>query len=269
VPMSLNLRRCLVGLAGVLAALALMSLAATTPAHAALGDRTLVRGAKGKDVRDLQALLRRAGFRVRIDGVYGRTTFINVRRLQRELGLRATGRFTRTDLRRTRIALRPATSNGGFSTESMNRTRAVSSRQAAGSRAVLTSDGLAIPPADAPESVKKVIAAANEIAHKPYRYGGGHGSNGDRDSGYDCSGSVSYALRNAGLMKGSMPSGSFSSFGRAGAGKWITLYTNSGHMYMVVAGLRFDTSGRARTGSRWQRDTRSSSGFTVRHPDGL
>jgi cell wall-associated NlpC family hydrolase len=268
VPMSLD-RRWLVALAGTLVAVLLCLAITATPAQAALGDRTLVRGAKGKDVADLQRLLRRAGFTVRVDGTFGRGTFVTLRRLQRELGLRVTGRFTRTDLRRVRIALRPASGNGGFGTDSMQRPRAVSAQQAAGSVAQLTSDGLAIPPADAPEAVKKVIAAANEIAQKPYRYGGGHGSNPDKDSGYDCSGSVSYALRNAGLMKGSMPSGSFSSFGRAGKGEWITIYTNSGHMYMTVAGLRFDTSGRAKTGSRWQRDMRSPSGFTVRHIPGL
>jgi hypothetical protein len=101
----------------------------------------------------------------------------------------------------------------------------------------------------------------------PYRYGGGHGR--WKDTGYDCSGSVSYALHGGGLLDASMPSGGFTSWGESGPGKWITTYANGGHMYMVVAGLRFDTSGRSRTGSRWQKSMRSSSGFTVRHPEGF
>ncbi len=133
--------------------------------------------------------------------------------------------------------------------------------------AKLTKDGLAIPPADAPQEVKDVIEAANRIAHKPYRYGGGHGK--WEDSGYDCSGSVSYALHGGDLLDSPMPSGSFTSWGEAGKGEWITIYTHGGHIYMVVAGLRFDTSGRGETGSRWQKAMRSPSGFTVRHPKGL
>src|SRR3712207_2056862 len=89
------------------------------------------------------------------------------------------------------------------------------------------------------------------------------------DSGYDCSGSVSYALHGGDLLDSPMPSGSFTSWGQAGKGDWITIYTHGGHIYMVVAGLRFDTSGRAQTGSRWQTEMRSPSGFTVRHPKGL
>ena len=255
----------------LLAAAATLVAAATgaAPAEAALGDRTLQKGTRGQDVRELQALLRRAGFPSRVDGVYGRGTFRTVRRLERELGLRVDGRFTSTDARRLRFALRPAEGTGGmgFSAEARNRSRAVSAQEAPGAKAQLTEDGLAIPPANAPETVKKVIAAANEIATKPYRYGGGHGR--WQDSGYDCSGSVSYALHGGGLLKSAMPSGGFTSWGEAGEGEWITTYAHGGHMYMVVAGLRFDTSGRARSGSRWQRDTRSPSGFTVRHPEGL
>ena len=134
-----------------------------------------------------------------------------------------------------------------------------------GAKAQLTSDGLAIPPADAPEEVKRVIAAANEIARKPY--GGGHGR--WKDSGYDCSGSVSYALYGGGLLRRSMPSGGFTSWGGSGAGKWITVYANSGHMFMAVAGLRFDTSGRDRAGTRWQKDPRPTQSYAIRHPEGL
>jgi cell wall-associated NlpC family hydrolase len=235
----------------------------TAPAEA----RTLSQGQRGADVRTLQKLLRQAGFPARLDGVFGRGTYRTLRRLERELGLTVDGRLTGAEMRRVRTALKPAEGSGGFSADAMNRPRAVSSQQAAGSKAQLTEDGLAIPPADAPDEVKKVIAAANEIAKTPYKWGGGHGS--WEDSGYDCSGSVSYALHGGGLLDRSMPSGGFTSWGDAGPGQWITLYANGGHIYMTVAGLRFDTSGRSRTGSRWQRSTRSSSGFTVRHPEGF
>jgi hypothetical protein len=136
-----------------------------------------------------------------------------------------------------------------------------------GAKARVTRSGIAIAPAGAPAVVKRIIAAGNRIATKPYRYGGGHGR--WNDSGYDCSGSVSYALHGAGLLKASMASGGFTGWGKAGKGRWVTIYANGGHMYMVVAGLRFDTSGLSRAGSRWQKDMRSAAGYTVRHPKGL
>ncbi len=101
----------------------------------------------------------------------------------------------------------------------------------------------------------------------PYLYGGGHGKWEDR--GYDCSGSVSYALHGAGLLEASMPSGGFMNWGDAGPGQWITTYAHGGHMFMTVAGLRFDTSGRSGAGTRWQADMRSKRGYSVRHPPGL
>lgn len=115
--------------------------------------------------------------------------------------------------------------------------------------------------------VQRVIAAGNRIATKPYRYGGGHGS--FRDSGYDCSGSVSYALHGGGLLKAPRDSTGFMSYGRPGPGKHITIYANPGHMYMTVHGRRFDTSARRISGSRWTSKPRSSAGYVVRHPAGL
>ena len=113
-------------------------------------------------------------------------------------------------------------------------------------RARITSDGLAVAPADAPEEVKQVIAAGNEIAKKPYKYGGGHGD--WTDSGYDCSGSVSYALHGAGLLQPPEDSGEFMSWGFSGRGEWITVYANGGHVYMKVAGhpLRHERARRGR-----------------------
>jgi len=136
-----------------------------------------------------------------------------------------------------------------------------------GPRARVASDGTAVAPEDAPEVVKRVILAANQIAKFPYRWGGGHGA--WRDSGYDCSGSVSFALAGAGLLGRPLTSGDFLGYGRPGPGKWITIYTNPGHIFMIVAGLRFDTSGRGRAGTRWQDAPRSVDGFAVRHIPGL
>ena len=136
-----------------------------------------------------------------------------------------------------------------------------------GRRARVLPDGMAVAPRNAPAVVKRVILAGNEIARLPYKWGGGHGA--WRDSGYDCSGSVSFALAGAGLLDRPLTSGEFMSWGDAGPGRWITLYANSGHIFMVVAGLRFDTSGQGRAGTRWQAAARPVAGFAVRHPPGL
>jgi cell wall-associated NlpC family hydrolase len=118
-----------------------------------------------------------------------------------------------------------------------------------------------------PKAVRRVIYAANRIAHTPYRYGGGHGT--FSDSAYDCSGSVSYALHGAGLVSTTYVSGQLASWGAKGKGRWITIYANAGHVFMVVGGLRFDTSGRTGRQTRWQPMDRSTQGFAVRHPAGL
>ncbi len=136
-----------------------------------------------------------------------------------------------------------------------------------GPRARVLRDGTAVAPEDAPDVVKRVILAANEIAKFPYKWGGGHGA--WRDNGYDCSGSVSFALAGAGLLGRPLTSGLFMNYGAPGRGHWITIYANSGHIFMVVAGLRFDTSGQGRAGTRWQTDPRSTAGFAVRHIPGL
>ena len=115
--------------------------------------------------------------------------------------------------------------------------------------------------------VARVIAAANRIATKPYKYGGGHGT--WNDSGYDCSGSVSYALHGAGLLSSPLDSSGFMRWGAPGRGRRITIYANPGHVYMVIDGRRFDTTGRGSTGTRWQPTGRSSAGYVARHPAGL
>lgn len=136
-----------------------------------------------------------------------------------------------------------------------------------GQTAQLGADGLAAAPAGAPQAVKDVIAAANAISDTPYVWGGGHGS--FESSGYDCSGAVSYALHGGGLISSPLDSTGLTTWGEPGEGNWITVYGNSGHAYMVVAGLRFDTSGTGGSGPRWHADARDSAGFVPRHPSGL
>jgi peptidoglycan hydrolase-like protein with peptidoglycan-binding domain len=112
-----------------------------------------------------------------------------------------------------------------------------------------------------------IIRAGNRIATTPYVYGGGHGS--FSASGYDCSGSVSYALHGGGLLRSPLDSTGFMSYGRPGPGRHITIYANAGHAYMVIKGRRFDTSARSETGSRWSNEMRSSAGYVARHPAGF
>jgi len=127
---------------------------------------------------------------------------------------------------------------------------------------------LASAPRSAPQAVKAVIAAANSITHTPYVWGGGHGS--WYSYGYDCSGSVSYALHGGGLLDTPLVSGALASYGEPGPGKWITIYANATHVYMEVAGLRFDTVGNfgGETGPRWHNEPPYPDGFVVRHPTG-
>jgi cell wall-associated NlpC family hydrolase len=136
-----------------------------------------------------------------------------------------------------------------------------------GPRAKVLPDGRAVAPRGAPDVVKQVIQAANAIADTPYKWGGGHA--GWEDTGYDCSGSISFALAGAGLLGSPLASGGFMRWASPGEGRWITIYANGGHAFMVVAGLRFDTSGRSQNGTRWQASPRSTAGFEPRHPAGL
>ena len=136
-----------------------------------------------------------------------------------------------------------------------------------GAEAVLQPNGLAAAPAAAPPAVKAAIAAANSIATTPYVWGGGHAS--FYSYGYDCSGAVSFALYGAGLLDSPLTSGSLESYGEPGPGKWITIYANATHTYVVIAGLRWDTVGDAHgTGPRWHAEPPYPAGFVVRHPAG-
>ncbi len=121
--------------------------------------------------------------------------------------------------------------------------------------------------------VKQAIWAGNQIRRKPYVYGGGHGT--WNDTGYDCSGSVSYVLHAAGLLKTSEASGEMESWGEPGLGSWITVYTNAGHAFVEIAGIRLDTSAEqdpspaSGTGPRWRPVMNSTNGFMARHPASL
>jgi cell wall-associated NlpC family hydrolase len=145
--------------------------------------------------------------------------------------------------------------------------RAAASGNAAVGGIAVNTHGMVQPPPGAPAAVAQVIAAGNAIATLPYIYGGGHAS--FQANGYDCSGSVSYALAAAGLVSSPMVSGAFETWGDPGPGRWITVYANAGHVWMDVAGWRFDTVALAEGGTRWARGGGEFAGFVVRHPPGL
>ena len=205
------------------------------------GHRAAQRRTSGTPVRSRGAAVRRLqrALGIAADGVFGPATQAAVKRFQRSRGLTADG------------IVGPAT---------------WAALGHPGARTVLKRGRLRSP-GGLPLRVRRIIAAGDRIAGKPYKYGGGHAT--WNDSGYDCSGSVSYALHGAGLLDSALTSGGFMSWGAPGKGRWVTIYANSGHVYMVVNGRRFDTTGRDESGSRWQSRKRSAAGYTVRHPPGL
>jgi cell wall-associated NlpC family hydrolase len=250
--------RHLTPLVAALAALVAMPTAASAAPYAS---RTLREGAVGGDVAKLQRYLGDAGHRVARDGEFGPRTRRALKATEAELELRADGVATVREQRALRLAVNPA--GGGAAYEKPPPPEAV----VPGAKGSVTPDGYAVPPRSAPAVVKEVIAAGNRIATTPYKWGGGHTR--WEDSGYDCSGSVSYALHGAGLLDSPLVSGDLAHWGTRGPGRWITIYANADHVYMVVAGMRFDTSARSRTGSRWTMEQRASDGFSVTHPAGL
>lgn len=138
-----------------------------------------------------------------------------------------------------------------------------------GNRAILR-NGIAYAPANAPDSVKHAIWAVNSICRRPYVWGGGHGS--FHDYGYDCSGTISYALHYAGMLESPLPSSDFLRYGERGRGRWVTIYSKHGHVFAMIAGLRLDTTDLrygSDVGPRWHLDGRDAWGFQARHPVGL
>jgi peptidoglycan hydrolase-like protein with peptidoglycan-binding domain len=280
-------------------AAALMALALIVAPAASAGD--LKRGSHGTRVAALQRMLG-----LQQDRIFGPGTKRAVKRFQRRHHLTAdgiVGPATWSALKRAR-GNRSRSSSGGSRVRMLQRSLGIAADGIFGpgtKQAVktfqrahgLTADGIVGPAtwsalghagvsvvlkprrssggdgsnSTLPIAVRRVIAAGNQIAHAPYRFGGGHAS--FQDSGYDCSGSVSYALHGAGLLDSPLDSGQLMSYGDPGPGRWISIYAHGSHTYMVVRGRRFDTTGATTTGSRWQWEQRSSAGYTVRHPPGL
>ncbi len=245
-----------------------------------LGDRTLKLGHKGHDVKVLQNFLNRVGIDTGVDGVFGRGTGKAVRMFEVAQRRAVDGTVTRSDA----MVLKDVAVNGGAVASAAATGGAIPRNQklvlpapeppaplqlGPGFAATVEPDGLAVAPELAPPEVLAVIDAGNRIAKLPYIYGGGHGK--WEDAGYDCSGSVSYALHAGGLQENVLVSGDYAGADGflPGPGTWITVYGNPGHVYMVVAGLRFDTSGRSSAGTRWQADMRSGKGYTAVHPVGF
>jgi cell wall-associated NlpC family hydrolase len=230
------------------------------------GSRPLARPMKGRDVRVLQDFLTRLGLRTSVDGAFGAGTERRVRLWERRSGRRVDGRVSLADAAVLRAAVEGSVQAPEPTPAPAPTVTPAAAPLGPGDKATIGPDGAAVAPASAPAAVQAIIAAGNAIRGLPYKYGGGHGR--WDDTGYDCSGSVSYALHAAALLKSPLDSSSFMSWGEAGPGQWVTIYTNPGHAYMIVAGLRFDTSGMD-DGSRWDARARSASGYTVRHPPGL
>jgi peptidoglycan hydrolase-like protein with peptidoglycan-binding domain len=240
-----------------------LALPMTTSAEAqryAFGSRALSEGSRGSDVRTLQRYLTRVGLRTEVDGMYGPHTARRVKSWERRSDSRVNGRLSRREARK----MRSQVARGVM----VYHPAPQPSPAPSGEKATLNADGTANAPGSAPAEVKGAIAAANRIVGKPYKYGGGHGR--WEDSGYDCSGAMSYALHGGGLLNRQLTSGDFMSWGRRGKGSWITVYANSGHGYLVVAGLRFDTGWHGGgSGPRWSGEMRPSDGYVIRHPRGL
>lgn len=226
-----------------------------------LGERTLKQGMQGHDVRVLQSYLTLAGYPTNVDGDFGPTTETNVVKFEQANGLATNGIVTYDQSQALRqVVAKAMTTTGPVG------------------KATLNPDGTVTAPAGAPQAVQDVIAAANSIIDKPYIYGGGHGK--WNDSGYDCSGAVSFALHGGNLLSAPEDSTGLESYGSAGPGQWITIYADAGHTFMVVAGLAFDTAHYGPTtpggtGPRWLTAANATANlsdggnYIVRHPSGL
>lgn len=227
-----------------------------------LGERVLRKGMNGHDVSELQSFLTLDGFPTGIDGGFGPLTRTSVIKFEKANHMRTNGVVTFPQAMALRQDVSKALTATGAS---------------AGATATLNPDGTVTAPAGAPQVVQQAIAAANSIIDTPYIYGGGHGS--FQDSGYDCSGAVSFALHGGGLLTTPEDSTELESYGQPGPGKWITVYANAGHAFVVIAGLAFNTAHYgpitpSGTGPRWlvpSEATADVSGgnYVIRHPAGL
>jgi peptidoglycan hydrolase-like protein with peptidoglycan-binding domain len=224
-----------------------------------LGDRVLRQGMSGHDVRVLQDYLTIAGYPTSIDGSFGPATKANVLAFQRAQGFTANGVVTVSVEKALRAVVANADSAPATGTTRIN------------------SDGTATAPAGAPTVVQEAVAAANQIIDTSYCYAGGHGS--WNSSCYDCSGAVGYVLHGAGLLSSPEPSTAMESYGSPGPGKWITIYADSAHAFMVIGGRAFDTANYggpnipSGSGPRWRTDPTGNLAdgghYIVRHPTGF
>ena len=283
------------------AAVLVASLAALMPALASaavrFGSRTLQTGMRGADVQVLQRDLTSLGWYTHATGIFNFWTRVHVKDFQRQQHLPVDGVAGPATIARLKRAVSvipdaqsaartkapagtasassaslPPSDSGGAGFVPAN-----TSASAPASNATLNSDGVATAPSGAPAVIQKVIQAANKIAFDPYVYGGGHNGWGAQ-SGYDCSGSVSYALHGGGLLNGEpLDSTQFESYGDKGTGKWITIYSDSGHVWMTVAGLTFDTVNQSSSNANdrwstapdsWETSQVKSGGYVITHPSG-
>ncbi len=232
--------------------------ASSSASSAHLGDRVLWPGMSGHDVRVLQQYLTFAGYSTTITGTYDMPTRNSVIAFEHAHGIRPTGVVTSKVERTLRHVIAP-----------------ILARPSGPAR--INPDGTATAPVGAPAAVVTMINAANRIIHTSYCYAGGHGS--WNSSCYDCSGSVGYVLHAAGMLSSPEPSGDMESFGSSGPGKWVSVYANSGHVFIAIAGRAFDTADFGGPnipngdGPRWRSNPtgnlQDGGGYVVRHPAGL
>ena len=255
---------------------------AGSAAGGVLGERTLRQGMRGADVRVLQRDLSTTGYPTAADGRFGPATKTSVSYFQQDNGLRPNGVVTYQQalaLRELVAVVRVGGHNSGLGHGTVAAAPPPPTVPGSGvaGTATITANGTATAPPNAPQQVQEVIAAANQIIDTPYVWGGGHGS--WKSYGYDCSGAVSYALHGAGLLQSPEDSTGLESYGDPGPGRWITIYADASHAFMVVAGRAFDTADYggpnipAGSGPRWRSDPTANladgGDYIVRHPPGL
>lgn len=246
------------------------------PGTPPLGARKLTPGMNGEDVKTLQRDLTTTGYPTAVDGRFGSATKVRVVDFERDNGLAASGVITyqQTQVLRQLVAI---VAVGGHYSGLGSGTQLSPPSTAATGTTTINANGTATAPAGAPRQIQEVIAAANQIIDTPYIWGGGHGS--WNSPGYDCSGAVSYALHGGGLLASPEVSGALETYGQPGPGRWITIYANASHVFMVVAGRAFDTANfggpniPSGSGPRWRSNPTGnlSDGdhYIVRHPAGL